>query len=201
MPLACAGKAERLAGEPLAPGPQRHRGARALRPRPLAWRRLGRSARPGGRPPRSGVRAPEAQRLALPCARPTPWGLPRATTSRQPRAPLVSKRLPPPARGGRLLPLGPPLLACGFRAPLEPPSPSVGTPCGAEWLRPRGEPRFCFFQVFRTVGGLSGNTRAGSRLPLPLRRMATSGSVSAGARPVEKRSRGPRSCGQVGCWP
>jgi hypothetical protein len=61
-----AGKADHLAGSPRDPGPQRPLLALALLHVPLARMRLGGSAMPGGRAPRIGGIAPEAQRLEQP---------------------------------------------------------------------------------------------------------------------------------------
>ena len=56
--------------------------------------------------------------------------------------------------------------------------------CVEEWLIHRGEYRFFFFNVLMTVVGLIFNTRAVSRIPLPLRLMSTICSLIAGARPL-----------------
>jgi hypothetical protein len=48
----------------------------------------------------------------------------------------------------------------------------------------RGEYRLFFFNVLMTVVGLIFNTRAVSRMPVPLRRMSTICSLIAGARPL-----------------
>jgi hypothetical protein len=48
----------------------------------------------------------------------------------------------------------------------------------------RGERRLFFFKVLMTVVELIFNTRAVSRIPLPLRLMSTICSLIAGARPL-----------------
>jgi hypothetical protein len=92
--------------------------------------------------------------------------------------------MPQPA-GVALVPdKGPHLIDFGFIDPLDHHVHIVRLQCIEEWLIYRGERRLFFFKVLMTVVELIFNTRAVSRIPLPLRLMSTICSLIAGARPL-----------------
>jgi len=78
----------------------------------------------------------------------------------------------------------PHLIDLGFIDPLDHHIHIVRMQGVEEWSIHRGECRFFFFNVLMTVVVLIFNTRAVSRIPLPLRLMSTICSLIAGARPL-----------------
>jgi len=96
----------------------------------------------------------------------------------------VIDRVPEPPRFALLAHVGPPLIDFRVLNALDHHVPFARVQRIEERSVPRGERRLFFFNAFMTVVGLICNTRAVSRIPLPLRLMSTICSLIAGARPL-----------------
>ena len=88
---------------------------------------------------------------------------------RQRLARVVIDRMPQPALRILVPHIGPHLIDLRFLNPLDHHAHLIRIQCVEEWLVHRGECRLFFFNVLITVVGLIFNTRAVSRMPLPLR--------------------------------
>src|SRR5262249_24391775 len=98
--------------------------------------------------------------------------------------PAVINRVPEPPRLAFLAHIGPHLIDFRLLNALDHYGHLVRRQCVEEWLVHCGELRLFFFNVLMTVVGLIFNTRAVSRIPLPLRLISTICSWIAGARPL-----------------
>jgi hypothetical protein len=151
---------------------------------PLAWLVLVGIEMQGVRAPIIGVIARDAKRLEQRFELQKHLILPPATDIRQHLACLVIDRMPQPARCGLLLHVGPHLIDFRFLNSLDHYVHLVRMQSVEERLVHRGEFRLFFFNVLMTVVVLIFNTRAVSRIPLPLRLISTICSLIAGARPL-----------------
>jgi hypothetical protein len=139
---------------------------------------------PGIRTPIIGVIAFDAKRLEQRFELQKHLILPPTKDLRQHLARVVIDRLPQPALRGLLPHIGPHLIDFRFLSPLDHHIHLVRMHRVQERLVYRGKDRLFFFNVLMTVVGLTFNTRAVSRIPLPLRLMSTIGSWIAGERPL-----------------
>jgi hypothetical protein len=139
---------------------------------------------PGVRAPSIGVIAPDAKRLEQPFELQKHLILRPATDIRQDFARLVIKRMPQPALLVLLPHLGPHLIDFRFINSLDHHVYIIRMQGFEELLVHQAERRPFFFNVLMTVVGLIFNTRAVSRIPLPLRLISMICSLIAGARPL-----------------
>jgi len=131
-----------------------------------------------------GVIARDAKRLEQSFELQKHLVLPPATDMRQRLARVVIDRMPQPALRILVPHIGPHLIDLRFLNPLDHHVHLIRMQRVEEWLGHRGERRLLFFNVLMTVVGLIFNTRAVSRIPLPLRLMSTICALIAGARPL-----------------
>lgn len=184
MPLGRWGKADCLAGQTLDPGPQRQMLALDLLRVPLAWMVLVGAEMTGRGPPIIRVIACDPQGLSQGLQLQKRLVLTRTQDVRQDLPRAVINRMPQPSLRFLLPHAGPHLIAFRFVRTADNHVHVARVQRIEQGVVDGGECRPFCFNSFMTVVGLIRNTRAVSRMPLPLRLLSTTCSLISGNRPL-----------------